>query len=141
MARPNTLSAVSERIRQGVPPSTAVPEFLDEFYRAHDALKQSESLQDEPVLTGDMQVDALLAAICEYLAKQYALPNVPHWVSGPARFLKEPWFTNAVGGDAMREYLAFAGPAEFRHHNIFTEAQPLRRATQRQDAKGPAAEG
>ena len=139
MARPSTLSSVSERVRQGVPLSTAVPEFLDGFYQAHDALEQSESLQNEPALTGDMQVDALLAAICEYLAKQHALPNIPHWVSGPARFLKEPWFTNTVGGDAMREYLAFASPAEFRHHNIFTEAQPLRRATQQRDAGGPAA--
>ena len=88
-----------------------MPEFLDGFYQAHNALEQSESLQNEPALTGDMQVDALLAAICEYLAKQHALPNVPHWVSGPARFLKDPWFTNVVGGDAMREYLAFASPA------------------------------
>ncbi len=60
---------------------------------------------------------------------------MPHWVAGPTRFLTEPWFTNAAGDDAMREYLAFTSPAEFRHHNIFTEAQPLRRATQRLDAK------
>lgn len=28
----------------------------------------------------------------------------------------------------MREYLALMSPAEFIHHNIFTEPQPLRRA-------------
>jgi hypothetical protein len=30
--------------------------------------------------------------------------------------------------DAMREYLTFASPAEFRSRNIFTEERPLRRA-------------
>jgi hypothetical protein len=28
----------------------------------------------------------------------------------------------------MREYLAYASPAEFRSRNIFTEERPLRRA-------------
>jgi hypothetical protein len=28
----------------------------------------------------------------------------------------------------MKEYLAFASPAEFRSRNIFTEERPLRRA-------------
>ena len=139
MTRPSTLLSVSERIRQGAPPSTAIAEFLDEFYQARDTLDQAASLHDEPPPTGNIQVDALLAAICEYLTKQHSLPRVPHWVAGPTRFLTEPWFTNAAGGDAMREYLAFTSPAEFRHHNIFTEARPLRRAMQRLNAKTMAA--
>ena len=133
--RPSTLSSVAERIRQGAPGSSMIAEFLDEFYQARDKLGQAASLHDEPPPTGNTQVDALLAAICEYLTRQHGLPEVPHWVAGPTRFLTEPWFTNAAGDDAMREYLAFTSPAEFRHHNIFTEAQPLRRATQRLDAK------
>ncbi len=140
MTRPSTLSSVSEQIREGTPQSKAVAEFLDEFYQAHDKLAQAASLHDEPPPTGNNQVDALLAAICEYLTKQHGLPDVPCWVAGPTRFLAEPWFTNIAGGDAMCEYLAFTSPAEFRHHNIFTEARPLRRATQRLDAKATAAE-
>jgi hypothetical protein len=42
--------------------------------------------------------------------------------------LDRSWHTTSSDADAMREYLTFASPAEFRSRNIFTEERPLRRA-------------
>jgi hypothetical protein len=66
--------------------------------------------------------------MAEYLAKQYRLGRVPPWAGEPCRRLDEPWFTTSSEAPAMREYLAYASPAEFRSRNIFTEERPLRRA-------------
>ena len=66
--------------------------------------------------------------MAEYLAKQHRLDRVPKWVSDPCRRLDEPWFTTSSSEPAMKEYLAFTSPAEFRSRNIFTEERPLRRA-------------
>ena len=92
------------------------------------------TIEEEPVLTNDKRLDALVGAIAEYLAKQHRLGRVPPWASGSARYLARPWHTcpfgnDAIpfGNDAMREYLTFASPAEFSSRNIFTEERPLRR--------------
>ncbi len=131
MSRPRTLCSVAERIREGTPLSVAVPEFMDEFIKAASAEEKLSMLLDEPPLTGAIRADALLAAIAEYLAKQNRLPVVPRWVSNTNRRLAEPWFTTESDSPAMREYLACSSPAEFRHHNIFTNETPLRRAGSR----------
>ncbi len=128
MARPRTLSAVAERLRAGVPRAVAAPEFVDEFLKAATPEERLAMLAEAPPPTGDARDDALLGAIAEYLAKQHRLPAVPSWVGDPERILPEPWFTTESDSPAMKEYLAVMSPAEFRHHNIFTEAQPLRRA-------------
>ena len=69
MSRPATLSEAADRIRGGMKPAVTIPEFLDEFYRAPDATTRLGMMADEPLLTGDTRTDALLGAICEYLAK------------------------------------------------------------------------
>ena len=81
-----------------------------------------------PQATGDQRLDALAGAIAEYLARQYALPAIPEWVFEPDRYLERAWHVSPFNDDAMREYLTFASPAEFRSRNIFTEERPLRRA-------------
>ncbi len=133
MSRPSTLSAVAERVRAGVDVGVAVPEFVDEFLAAGSPEARLAMLMDEPPMTGNARMDALLGAIGEYLAKQHRLPRVPPWVGKPERVLAEPWFTTESDSPAMKEYLAVSSPAEFRHHNIFTEEMPLRRP-----ARGPA---
>lgn len=131
MTRPATLFETAERIAAGVDPGAALAEFLDAFYAEPASEARAAMLHDEPPMTGQARQDALLAAAAEYLAKQHSLPSVPRWVSDPARCLAEPWFTAAADSDAMREYLSVSSPAEFVHHNIFTEPRPLRRARQR----------
>lgn len=126
--RPATLAETYERIAAGEPQETALPEFLDTFYLAPTPEARLQSLAEEPVITGDARLDALAAAIADYLARLYRLSHVPAWVFGPKRFLHDPWHVAPFDTDAMREYLTFASPAEFRSRNIFTEERPLRRA-------------
>jgi hypothetical protein len=126
--RPNTLADAVERIQAGAPREAELAEFVDTFDLSKTDRDRYASIEREPKLTGDSQLDALVGAIAEYLAKQRRLGGVPHWVSDPARRLKNPWFTAVAPTDAMREYLTFSSPAEFVSHNIFTEERPLRRA-------------
>lgn len=126
--RPSTLSEAVERLRAGDPQGAALAEFVDSFLLAPDDDTRYAMIEMEPKLTRDARLDALSAAVAEYLAKQYQLKRVPSWVSDPRRCLAEPWFTTSSPHPAMREYLSIASPAEFRSHNIFTEEQPLRRA-------------
>lgn len=128
MTRPATLCEAAERVSAGAPREVALAEFLDSFYSAAQPAEKLAMLDAEPRLSGDARLDALLGAVAEYLAKQHRLPHVPAWVGGAARVLAEPWFTSADDSDGMREYLALMSPAEFIHHNIFTEPEPLRRA-------------
>jgi hypothetical protein len=59
---------------------------------------------------------------------QYRLPHVPVWAYSPSRYLDRAWHASSISDDGMREYLAFASPAEFASRNIFTGERPLRRA-------------
>ncbi len=128
MTRPATLSEAAERVARGVPREIALSEFLDTFYLEPSAEARYAMLAAEPAFSGDARLDALLGAIGEYLAKQFRLPRVPPWVGDKRRVLDLPWHTTDSDSDAMREYLTVSSPAEFVHHNIFTEAMPLRRA-------------
>ncbi len=126
--RPATLAETYERIAAGVSSDTALPEFLDTFYLTSTPEGRLDTLRDEPRLTGDAQLDALAGAVAEYLASQYELPSIPAWAFEPARYLDRAWRTCPIDSKGMREYLTYAGPAEFRSRNIFTEERPLRRA-------------
>ena len=126
--RPNTLAEAVETIQAGSTRETVLAEFVDTFDLASTDQDRYASIEQEPKLTGEDRLDALVGAIAEYLAKQRRLGRVPHWVCDPARRLNKPWFTATNPSDAMREYLTFSSPAEFASRNIFTEERPLRRA-------------
>ncbi len=126
--RPATLAETYERIIAGDERDMALSEFLDTFYLAPTPADRVETLRREPPLTGDVRLDSLAGAVAEYLARQYALPTIPAWAFEPVRYLDRAWHTTPFDDDAMREYLTFASPAEFRSRNIFTEERPLRRA-------------
>jgi hypothetical protein len=126
--RPNTLAEAVETIQAGSTRETVLAEFVDTFDLARTDQDRYASIEQEPKLTGDDRLDALVGAIAEYLAKQRKLGRVPHWVCDPARRLNKPWFTATNPSDAMREYLTYSSPAEFASRNIFTEERPLRRA-------------
>jgi hypothetical protein len=126
--RPNSLAEAVERIRAGASQEIALAEFVDTFDLAPSIDARYVAIAEEPVLTNDKRLDALVGAIAEYLAKQHRLGRVPHWASGPGRYLDQPWHTCPFANDALREYLTFASPAEFSSRNIFTEERPLRRA-------------
>jgi hypothetical protein len=115
-------------IRKGASQDVTLTEFVDTFDLAPTSAARYLTIADEPVLTNDERLNALVGAMAEYLAKQHRLGRVPPWVSGPARYLDRPWHTCSPENDAMREYLTFARPGEFSSRNIFTEERPLRRA-------------
>ena len=133
--RPNTLADAVEKIQAGSARDAVLAEFVDTFDLAKTDRDRYASIEQEPKLTGDSRLDALVGAIAEYLAKQRRLGHVPQWVSDPARRLTSPWFTTASPSDAMRDYLTFSSPAEFASRNIFPEERPLRRARGPQPAK------
>jgi hypothetical protein len=126
--RPATLADSVERIVAGEPSGKALAEFLDTFYLSPTPQQQLDTIMDEPRLTGDPHLDALAGAIAEYLARQYQLPQIPPWAFGTERSLDHAWHMSPFNDAAMREYLTFASPAEFKWRNIFTEERPLRRA-------------
>ncbi|XSC44163.1 hypothetical protein ACF1BQ_041850 [Bradyrhizobium sp. RDT10] len=103
-------------------------EFVDTFDLAPTSDARYMAIEQEPALTGNKRLDALVGAMAEYLAKQNKLGRVPAWTSGSARYLGSPWHTCRFEDDALREYLTFSSPAEFASRNIFTEERPLRRA-------------
>ena len=141
--QPNTLAKVVERIQRGASQDVTLAEFADIFDLAPTGDARYVMIAEEPALTHDKRLGALVGAIAEYLAKQHKLGRVPSWSSGPMRRLDSPWHTSSIFidwkrefmTDAMREYLTFASPAEFASRNIFTEERPLRRARGPQTAK------
>jgi hypothetical protein len=112
----------------GASQDAALAEFVDTFDLAPTSEARYATIAEEPALTNDKRLDALVRAIAEYLAKQRKLGRVPGWAGGSARYLDQPWHTCDPANDAMREYLTFSSPAEFASRNIFTEERPLRRA-------------
>jgi hypothetical protein len=61
----------------------------------------------------------------------------PAWTEDPRRFLDHPWFPD--NAELLKPYLIAESPASFRRRLIFTELEPLRRATfpAGQEASGP----
>ena len=125
---PNTLAEAVERIDGGAPRDAVLAEFVDTFDLAPSDAARFAAIDQEPALTQDQRLDALVGAIAEYLAKQRRLGRVPGRVGHLARRLNEPWVTTASPSPGMRGYLTFSSPAEFASRNIFTEERPLRRA-------------
>jgi hypothetical protein len=136
--RPNTLAEAVTRISAGEPQDVVLAEFVDAFLTAPNKDAQYAAIELEPARSHDARLDALIGAIGEYLAKHHGLKHVPPWVGASWRRLDEPWFTTSSPAPAMREYLSFASPAEFRSRNIFTEESPLRRARAFASTRGGA---
>jgi hypothetical protein len=94
-------------------------EFLEE-YRWELADKQAQLLLDEPPTTGEMQWDALLGALAEYLAAKLDLAP-PDW--SRSRILATPWFPSSLPSKRM-EALVWA-PAAFRKHGVYLSSRDL----------------
>src|ERR1700722_11953099 len=126
MNRPHTLAEVARRSNAGEQEfSSALREFLDEFYGALRVGTAANLIAAEPEAIGDSQRHAFLGAVGEHLARRWDLP-IPAWTEDRSRFLKRPYFTTPLEG--LKAMLLVESPLAFRRRLIFTEAEPLRRA-------------
>ncbi len=76
---------------------------------------------DDPGLTGDAVVDALVAAAAESIALHRGEPS-PTWTSGPGRFLDRFWYP---GRDSLFAWALAHAPAPFSIRGILIEADSL----------------
>src|SRR4029453_14115711 len=103
--RPSTLAEAVERVRAGVSQDVSMAEFVASFLLAPDKSPRFAAIEREPEVSGDVRLDALVAAVAEYLAKQYQLGRVPAWASQPRRCLDEPWFPTSSAPPTTRASL------------------------------------
>lgn len=126
MKRPSTLAEVAQReLDETQSYGFALSEFLDSFYLAARD-KRISMLSDEPPLLSDKIKNAFLGAVGEHLSTRWDCPPVPAWTNGPNRFLMVPYYASEA--KELHLLLEQESPPAFRRRNIFTEAEPLRRA-------------
>jgi hypothetical protein len=77
-------------------------------------------------------MNALIGAVGEHLVRRWGFGEAPAWTSQPQRFLDRPWF---MGHERMKGFLLAESPLAFRRRFIFTEAEPLRRASMPRDGR------
>jgi hypothetical protein len=132
LTRPGTLVQVLQLVREGAKFRFCIAGFLDDFYTDKSQDSRRMRIVDDPGLTLDSKTDALLGAIGEHLAIRWQLGPAPDWVCQPGRFLDKPWF---MGHERMKGFLLAESPLAFRRRFIFTEAEPLRRASMPRDGR------
>jgi hypothetical protein len=131
--RPGTLAQVLRRVRDGEPLRFCLAGFLDEFYGDRALEMRRARIEEDPGVTGDPKLDALIGAIGEHLCHRWNLGDPPVWTQDPARFrLAKPWF---LGPERMKGFLLAESPSAYRRRLIFTEAEPLRRARMPRDGR------
>jgi hypothetical protein len=135
--RPHTLAEAVHQHRAGRDFGMAIREFLDEFYLANT--ERQSLIDEEPALLGDPKLNAYLGAVGEHLAQRWRLDHIPPWTRHAGRFLDEPWFPNAES-PRLRMILLMESPIAFRRRQIFTEIEPLRRASMPRDSRAIANE-
>ena len=132
LTRPGTLAQVLQLVRDGEKFRFCMAGFLDEFYADTSGPSRAARIAEDPGLTDDPRTNALLGAIGEHLARRWNLGAAPDWTNQPERFLDRPWF---MGHERMKGFLLAESPLAFRRRFVFTEAEPLRRASMPRDGR------
>jgi hypothetical protein len=133
LIRPGTLAqALRLVLDEGETLRYSLAGFLDEFYADRDSASRRARIDEAPALTGDAQQNAFFGAIGEHLCHRWNLGAPPEWTNDPARFLDRPLF---MGPERMKAFLLAESPSAFRRRFIFTEAEPLRRASMPKDGR------
>lgn len=99
-------------------------QFTDDF-RAARRREKAGLIASAPAPTGVPRLDAYLAGLAEYLAKEAGLP-APPWVEDRGRFL-DTWWILADTPSAVTSALA-QSPAAFRRRGLFLAERALSRA-------------
>ena len=106
--------------------------FLDEFYWDRVSASRRARIEEAPRLIGDERTDAFIGAVGEHLCHRWILGQPSAWTNDPVRFLSRPWF---IGPERMKAFLLAESPSAFRRRFIFTEIEPLRRASMPKDGR------
>jgi hypothetical protein len=132
LIRPGTLLQVLQLVDEGEELRFCMAGFLDGFYRDENPGSRTRRIAQDPGLTDDQKMNALLGAIGEHLSRRWNIGAAPAWTDQPKRFLDRPWF---MGHERMKGFLLAESPLAFRRRFIFTEAEPLRRASMPRDGR------
>lgn len=119
---PGTLAEVLDDVGNGHRYEVALSRFLVEFHSDRNPGVQRSRIEDEPHLTQDPVLNALLGAAGEHLACRWNLGEAPAWTMRPERSLDRPLFLNP---DTAKGDLFEQSPPAFRRRRIFTIAEPL----------------
>src|SRR5260370_42342691 len=123
LTRPGTLADVQRLVRvDGEKLRFCLAGFLDQFYSDGEPESRYARITDDPGLSGEERLDALMGAIGEHLSRRWQLGPPPPWTEDAARFLSRPWF---MGPDRMKGFLLVENPAAYSRPFIFTEAAAL----------------
>lgn len=104
-----------------------IVQLLDDYsarLRHADVAAAASLFTEEPAPTGDVRVDAALAALAEHLARRDGW-RVPRWVAGQSRYTPRWWFVTGLRGlhpRALRE-----SPLSFRERGVFITSGALSR--------------
>jgi hypothetical protein len=101
----------------------AVIGWLDELSGVGGTVVET-AISEEPALTGDERLDALLAAAAEHAAF-HADADVPEWLSCGDRFLRLAWFP--IDLPSLRVRGLVSSPASFARRGIFIDRSDLER--------------
>lgn len=119
---------ISEQLNNNEPFAICMGNFLDEFYRQTQDIRQ-QMINDEPEKYENIpNYDyAYLAATAHKLANDYKLER-PDWVYKNEYFLPgdQPYFGGNVVGN-LRLIFMYESPIEFKMRNIFTSHNCLTR--------------
>src|SRR3984893_10026188 len=92
LTRPGTLAEVQRLVRvDGEKLRFCLAGFLDQFYSVRDPASRYARISDDPGLSGEERLDALMGAISEHLSRRWELGPAPLGTEDPARFLYHPW--------------------------------------------------
>lgn len=98
--------------------SVYLMDFVDDF-RYH----KNPAAIEEPIPTGNAQLDALLASTAEYLCDELGL-RIPDWLASvPASPM--PWFVSGI--ESLKAIALAESPLRFRIRKIFVLANFLSR--------------
>lgn len=106
----------------------SVLQLLDDYtsvVRHHGTRAASALWSDEPRATGDLRVDAALAALAEHLARRDSW-TPPRWTTDPWREAREWWFVTDLKG--LEPSALVESPLSFRKRGVFVTEDSLERA-------------
>jgi len=119
-----TMRNVLDNVARGQDFHLLLGDFLDAFYRADDATKQS-MLVEPPTAFAPREHLAYAAATAHKLANDNGLA-VSAWVFESRCYAPAPFFGCRAKGN-LRLLFMYQSPAEFKHRNLFVDANVLNR--------------